>query len=33
MYIKYIVNCRFVFLYHDIHSKAKEIHFEGSLVA
>jgi len=33
MYIKYIVNCWSVFLYHDVYIKAKVIYFEGGLVA
>ena len=33
MYIKYIVNCCSVFLYHDIHFKVKAIYFEQGIVA
>ena len=33
MYIKYTVNCWSVFLYHDIHIRAKLIYFERGLVA
>jgi len=33
MYVKYIVNCWSVCLYHDIHSKMDAIYFEQGLVA
>jgi len=32
-YVKYVVNCRSVFLYHNIQIKAKVIYFERGLFA